>query len=96
MHGTSKRAQAAARHGKQAASDEVVSAAFERDPRNYDEAIRSAKRADWQKAIQEEIAALESNDVWRGMKRSPGAKALHFKWVYKTKTGADGDLERYK
>ena len=46
--------------------------------------------------MQEKIAALESNDMWRVMKRSPGANALHSKWVYKTKTGADGELERYK
>ena len=39
---------------------------------------------------------LESNDVWRVMKRSPGANALHLKWVYKTKTGANGELEQYK
>ena len=30
------------------------------------------------------------------MKRSPGANALHSKWVYKTKAGADGELKRYK
>ena len=46
--------------------------------------------------MQEEIAALESNDVWRVTKLSPGVHALHFKWVFKTKTGADGELERYK
>ena len=46
--------------------------------------------------MQEEIAALETNDVWRVMKRSPVANALHSKWVYTTKNRADGELERYK
>ena len=98
-HGTrsaSKRKQAAARQEERSASDEVVNAAFDRDPRNYGEAMRSSKSAEWQTAMQEEIAALESNDVWRVTKRSPGVNALHFKWVFKTKTGADGELERYK
>ena len=56
----------------------------------------STRRAKWQTAMQEEIAALESNDVWRVAKRSPILHALHFKWVFKTKTGADGELKRYK
>ena len=64
--------------------------------RNFGEVIGSAKRAEWQKAMQEEIDALETNDVWRVIKRSPGANALHSKWVYTTKNGADGELERYK
>ena len=46
--------------------------------------------------MQEEIAALEINDVWRVTKRSPDANAPHSKWVLKTKTGADGELERYE
>ena len=58
--------------------------------------MRSNKRAEWQTAMQEEIAALEDNEVWRFIKRSPGSNALHLKWVYKTKTGADGELERHK
>ena len=48
------------------------------------------------KVILEEIAALEDNEVWRVIKRSPGSNALHSKWFYKTKTGADGELERHK
>ena len=44
-HGTrsaSKRKQAAARQEERSASDEVVNAAFEIDPRNYGEAMRSS------------------------------------------------------
>uniref|UniRef100_A0AAV1TG91 Reverse transcriptase n=1 Tax=Peronospora matthiolae TaxID=2874970 RepID=A0AAV1TG91_9STRA len=46
--------------------------------------------------MQEEIAALETNDVWRVMKHSPEANALHSKWADKTKPGVDGELKRYK
>ena len=91
-----KRKQVAARQEERSASDEVVNAAFERDPRNYGKAMRSSKRAEWQTAMQEEIAALESSDAWRVTKRSPGVNALHSKWDFKIKTGADGELERYK
>ena len=54
--------------------------------------MRSTKRAKWQTAIQEDIASL-SNDVWRVTKRIPIVNALHFKWVFITKVGADGNLE---
>ena len=76
--------------------NEVVSEVFERDPCNYGEAMRSSRRAEWQTAMKEEIAALEKNDVWRVTKRSPGANALLSIWVVKTKTVADGEIERYK
>lgn len=46
--------------------------------------------------MEEEIAALQGNDVWTIVKRPPGTHALHTKWVYKTKTDAQGDLERLK
>uniref|UniRef100_A0AAV1TVX0 Retroviral polymerase SH3-like domain-containing protein n=1 Tax=Peronospora matthiolae TaxID=2874970 RepID=A0AAV1TVX0_9STRA len=77
--GASKQEQAAARQEERAKSDEVISAVFERDPRNYSEAMRSLRRAEWKAAMQEEIAALESNDVWVVTKRSPGANNLHSK-----------------
>ena len=89
-----KREQSAARQEERDASDEVVCVSYERDPLNYGDAMYSTKRAEWQKAMQREIAALESNDVWRVTKRSPGVHALHSKWVLKTNTGADGELER--
>lgn len=46
--------------------------------------------------MKEEIEALQSNDVRTIVKRAPGMHALHTKWVYKTKTSAQGDLERLK
>ena len=46
--------------------------------------------------MQEEIAALEAKDVWTITKQTPGTHALHTKWVLKTKTDAQGDLERLK
>ena len=94
--GASKRAEAAARQEERAARDEVVSASFERDSRNDGEAKRSSKCAEWETAMQEEIAALGSKNVWRVTKRNLGTNALHYKWVFMTKTGADGELERLK
>uniref|UniRef100_A0AAV1T842 Polyprotein n=1 Tax=Peronospora matthiolae TaxID=2874970 RepID=A0AAV1T842_9STRA len=98
-HGTrsaSKRAQVSAAQEEPASAIDIAAHLYERDPTNYSEAMRSTKRPDWEKAMREEIAALEANDVWRVIKRPAGSNALHSKWVYKTKTDAHGDLERYK
>ena len=68
---------------------------YEKDPTNYVEAMRSSKRAEWEVAMREEISALKDNGVWRVTKRSVGSNPLHSKWVYKTTTGAGGELERH-
>uniref|UniRef100_A0AAV1UQN3 Integrase catalytic domain-containing protein n=1 Tax=Peronospora matthiolae TaxID=2874970 RepID=A0AAV1UQN3_9STRA len=98
-HGTrsaSKRAQVSAAQEEPASAIDIAAHLYERDPTNYSEAMQSTKRPDWEKAMREEIAALEANDVGRVIKRPAGSNALHSKWVYKTITDAHGDLERYK
>ena len=44
----------------------------------------------------EALDALRSNDVWTVVIPPKGAHVLHNKWVYKNKTDANGDIERYK
>ena len=41
----------------------MVNHVFERDPKNYTDAMRSSKRESWRKEIGEELTALEDNDV---------------------------------
>ena len=81
--------------GAQAGS-EIVNAAFEPDPTSYGQAMKRKKSEGWQKAMGEEIMALEANQVWNLVKRSVGINALHSKWVYKTKTDAEDQVERLK
>ena len=50
----------------------------------------------WQRAMIEEMTSLRANNTWTLVKLPPGRKAIKVKWVYKTKTHADGTLERYK
>ncbi|CAI5732629.1 unnamed protein product [Peronospora farinosa] len=91
--GAAKRAQKAAAQEGPVGNTSTVNHVYERDPKNYGEAMRSSKKIDWEKAMREELEALESNDVWRLIKRPRESNALHTKWVYKTKTTADGDVE---
>ena len=50
----------------------------------------------WDDAMNEEMAALESNDTWELVPLPNGKKAIGCKWVYKVKHKADGNIERYK
>uniref|UniRef100_A0AAV1TPL2 Reverse transcriptase Ty1/copia-type domain-containing protein n=1 Tax=Peronospora matthiolae TaxID=2874970 RepID=A0AAV1TPL2_9STRA len=53
-------------------------------------------RDQWLTAMTEELDELNSNDVWKIVMFPRGAHVLHNKWVYKTKTDANGVIERYK
>uniref|UniRef100_A0AAV1ULA2 Reverse transcriptase Ty1/copia-type domain-containing protein n=1 Tax=Peronospora matthiolae TaxID=2874970 RepID=A0AAV1ULA2_9STRA len=88
--------KAAASQQEVAVSADVVNHVFERDPRNYGEAMKSKKRDEWQKAMREEQDALKRNEVWCLTLRSSNSNVLHSKWVFKTKTTADKDLKRHK
>ena len=47
-------------------------------------------------AMNDEMAVLESNDTWELVPLPNGKKAIGFKWVYKVKHKADGNIEHYK
>ena len=89
-----KRSQAIRIYEEPAREESLVAHVYERDLKNYGEAIRSSKREGWEKALRQDLKALEYNGVWRLIKRSPSSNALHTKWVFKTKTDAHGYLER--
>ncbi|CAI5723653.1 unnamed protein product [Peronospora farinosa] len=74
----------------------VVNAIIAQDPKNYGEAIKSKHHQEWKIAMTEELDALKANDVWTVVAPPKNAHVLHNKWVYKTKTDANGDIERYK
>ena len=46
--------------------------------------------------MQEELDAHKEHDTWELVTRKPGIVVLHVKWVVKTKTNAEGSIERYK
>ncbi|CAJ2632965.1 unnamed protein product [Trifolium pratense] len=63
------------------------------DPMTYNDA---AKRDVWKKAMDTEIAAIESNDTWELTHLPAGAKKIGVKWVYKTKYNEEGKIEKHK
>ena len=42
------------------------------------------------------MSSMASNGVWDLIKLLNGAKAIGYKWVFKTKTDILGNIERYK
>ena len=68
----------------------------ENDPENFSQAI-SCKESDlWCNALKDELDSMKSNEVWDLVHFSKGAKAIGYKWVYKTKKDSLGNIERYK
>nr|XP_017251133.1 PREDICTED: uncharacterized mitochondrial protein AtMg00810-like [Daucus carota subsp. sativus] len=63
------------------------------DPVTFEEASEESK---WNKAMDEEIGAIKKNDTWELTDLPEGHKSIGVKWVYKTKTNQDGEVEKYK
>ncbi|KAA3467261.1 Retrovirus-related Pol polyprotein from transposon TNT 1-94 [Gossypium australe] len=63
------------------------------DPIYYEEA---AEKEEWQKAMEEEIKAIEKNGTWEMVDLPKDKSAIGLKWVFKTKFAADGSLRKHK
>ncbi|TYK08350.1 putative mitochondrial protein [Cucumis melo var. makuwa] len=65
-----------------------------------DTPLRRSTRAStdplWQKAMHDELQALEKMHTWDYVDLSPGKRLIGCKWIYKIKTHSDGTIERYK
>lgn len=58
-----------------------------------EDAIQNPK---WQKAMNEELTAIEKNNTWQLTDLPKGHKAIDVKWVYKIKVKANGEIDKYK
>jgi len=66
------------------------------DPLTMEEALSGEYAAEWQQAMDEEMASLLSNKTWDLTEAPKGTKAIPVKWVYKVKVNSSGDIERFK
>lgn len=64
-----------------------------REPQSYDQAQSSPE---WERAVDKELGALETNTTWTIGDLPPGKKAIGCKWVFKLKLNPNGTVERYK
>lgn len=65
-------------------------------PISYEDAVSSPDHKQWEKAIQEELEALEKNNVWTLTKLPQDKNVIDSKWVFKIKRNQDGNISRYK
>lgn len=67
-----------------------------RDPVTPDQALSGNDADKWKKAMSDEYNSLIENGTWTLEDLPPGRKAIANKWVFKTKYGGDGRIDRYK
>jgi hypothetical protein len=63
------------------------------DPQSYGEAIGNPF---WESAMQEEYNSLLENQTWDLVPLPSRRKLVRCRWVYRTKSTADGQISRYK
>ncbi|KAL0555904.1 hypothetical protein IC582_004406 [Cucumis melo] len=63
------------------------------EPTSYQEASTDPL---WQKAMNDELQALDKTHTWDYVDLPPGKRPIGCKWIYKIKTHSDGTIERYK
>lgn len=54
-------------------------------PKNYNEAINSNDRNEWEKAMDHEIDCLYKNETWELVKKPENKKIIDLKWIYTRK-----------
>ncbi|KAL0436217.1 UNVERIFIED_CONTAM: Retrovirus-related Pol polyprotein from transposon RE1 [Sesamum radiatum] len=70
-----------------------VAAHNDNEPKTFSQA---QKYVEWQRAMKEEIEALEKNRTWDITPLPTGKRAIGSKWVFKLKLNSDGSVNRYK
>ncbi|CAI7846677.1 unnamed protein product [Closterium sp. NIES-54] len=66
------------------------------EPATLKEALDSSDAEEWKKAMESELKSIEENGTWELVELPEGRKAITSKWLFKIKSDANGNIERYK
>jgi len=66
------------------------------EPRTYGEAMKTTEAAEYHEATENEMQSLLTNHVFEVVDLPEGKHAVSTRWVYKKKTGPDGQILKYK
>jgi len=66
------------------------------EPKSYNEAISGMDVEVWKTSMKAEYDSLLKNETWDLVPLPMGRKALEGKWVYRIKTLANGDIDKFK
>lgn len=60
-------------------------------PNSYSEATASSEWNFWEKAIKDELEALQENDTWELVNKPANKKIISNRWVFRTKSNNNGE-----
>lgn len=66
------------------------------EPRTVEEALSCNDADQWKAAMDSEFQSLIQNNTWTLSDLPDNKRAIPCKWLFKVKTNADGNIERYK
>jgi hypothetical protein len=66
------------------------------EPTTYTEAMEGLESEKWLEAMKSKIRSMYDNQVWTLVDILSDFKAVENKWIFKKKTGADGNVTVYK
>ena len=66
------------------------------DSISYKEAISNINSQKWHEAMKSEMKSMYSNQVWNLVDPIEGIVPIGYKWIFKRKIGADGQVQTYK
>ena len=67
-----------------------------KEPQSIEEALKSEFSEQWNRATDSEYQSLLENETWKLVKLPSGRKPVGCRWIFKSKRGKDGKIERYK
>lgn len=65
-------------------------------PHSHEEAVHTPEATEWREAMDQEMKSLKKNQVWDLTPLPTGKKAVGSRWVFKLKTGSDGNTTSFK
>ncbi|CAI7915216.1 unnamed protein product [Closterium sp. NIES-54] len=66
------------------------------EPATLKKALVSSDAEEWKEAMESELESIEENDTCELVELPEGRKAITPKWLFKIKSDANGNIERYK
>lgn len=66
------------------------------EPQTVQDVMASDQKDQWMEAMKDEYNSLISHGVWQLVERPNNVNIVKCKWVFREKTDADGNLEKYK
>ena len=66
------------------------------DPQTFEEAVSGPDAREWMAACAEELKTFVEKELFDEVEKPRGRKVVGSKWVFRTKYGADGQIQKYK